>query len=383
MTFRLRPLTYQPDNSGIGSREEEQLPAEVSVLYLGLTLLLQHDVRGAHDARGPEAGPGAARGAGQLRHGRHARAPPRHRGYSRVWVWVIVTRRRRISRGSFVTPVRRRRSCLQRVLPPVWYWLERPLPTQMQRLLLVGFRRRRALVVVFITSWVPDTLILLAVTFCLFPAGSGSDLVLGRPIELSRCLWLCNYSVILLHFMEEVVEHVPPLNVLLSWTISMMLLTSSCSILPISLGSLFLSLGSSSRPVSALIPRSPELSRFLGSKADGLRLDAKELLPSRSLLGGDSGRRLPLGRGRGRLLLTPWRRCDDSWLLPGDEWGTETICLDAETDHADDKCFLLGVNYCSHQPIMTRDQRVIRGHIRTNESTGAWQLTLDCCLHQR
>ena len=60
MTFRLRPLTYQPDNSGIRSREEEQLPAEVSVLHLGLALLLQHDVRGAHDARGPEAGPGAA-----------------------------------------------------------------------------------------------------------------------------------------------------------------------------------------------------------------------------------------------------------------------------------------------------------------------------------
>ena len=84
-----------------------------------------------------------------------------------------------------------------------------------------------------------------------------------------------------------------------------MLLTSSCPILPISLGPLLLSLGSASRPVPTLIPRRPELGRFLGSEADGLRLDAKELLPAWSLLGGDSGRRLPLRRGRRRLLLTP------------------------------------------------------------------------------
>ena len=105
--------------------------------------------------------------------------------------------------------------------------------------------------------------------------------------------------------MEEVVEHVPSLNVLLSRAISMMLLTSSCPILPISLGSLLLSLGSASRPVPTFIPRRPELGRFLGSEADGLGLNAKELLPSRSLFGGDSGRRLPLGRGRRCLLLTP------------------------------------------------------------------------------
>ena len=37
---------------------------------------------------------------------------------------------------------------------------------------------------------------------------------------------------------------------------------------------------------------------------------------------------------------------------------------------------LLGVNYCPHQPIMTRDQRVIRGHIRTNESEGPDNLPL-------
>ena len=104
--------------------------------------------------------------------------------------------------------------------------------------------------------------------------------------------------------MEEVVEHVPPLNVLLSGAITMMLLTSSRSILPISHSSL-LPLSSSPRPVSALIPRCPELGGLLGGEADSLRLDTEKLLPSRSLLGRYSSRRFPLRCGRRRLLLTP------------------------------------------------------------------------------
>ena len=74
--------------------------------------------------------------------------------------------------------------------------------------------------------------------------------------------------------MEEVIEHVPPLNVLLSGAITMMLLTSSRSILPISHSSL-IPLSSSPCPVSALIPRCPELGGLLRGEADSLGLDTE------------------------------------------------------------------------------------------------------------
>ena len=99
--------------------------------------------------------------------------------------------------------------------------------------------------------------------------------------------------------MEEVVEHVPPLNVLLSGAVPVMLLSPPR---PLLLPPHLLPLGPGPRPVPALVPRCPELGGFLRGEADSLRLDTEELLPSRGLLGGDGGRGLPLGRGCGRLL---------------------------------------------------------------------------------
>ena len=82
--MRISLLTYETDQTGVSRGEEQEVPAEVGILQLGLAVLLQQDVGGRHDRGGAEAGAGAARAAAQLRHGRHAAAAAGHGTNPRV-----------------------------------------------------------------------------------------------------------------------------------------------------------------------------------------------------------------------------------------------------------------------------------------------------------
>ena len=160
-------------------------------------------------------------------------------------------------------------AALQAVLPPVRDGLQRPLPAEVERLLLI--RRLE----------------------------SGSVLVLITLPQLLPPTPRCPHSpprlrsLVLFHFMEEVVEDVPPLYVVIipgrPPQPTPLILTHPPLLLLLP------------TPAPAFVPGSPEFGGLLRGEVHCLGLHAQELLPAWSLLCCNGGRGLSLGCG-GRAL---------------------------------------------------------------------------------
>ena len=139
-------LTHSIEYPWVLRGVHSEVPAEVlKVDLLALGLLLERDVAGGHYGGAAQRGPTATRRAAQVRHGRHAGGAARQRTNPRVWVWVVVLGAADVVVGAAcLCPVWgrgpggwRRGARLQAALPPVGDWLERSLPAEVERLLLV------------------------------------------------------------------------------------------------------------------------------------------------------------------------------------------------------------------------------------------------------
>ena len=149
---------------------------------------------------------------------------------------------------------------------------------------------------VLVTSRVPDSMILLLAVPDLLSSSSGSILRRSLLSHLGFNL------VIFLHFMKEIIQHVPPLNILLVSDPAMIWScyagSGPCSTPPIFvlLTNSSLLLLTVSIPTPTFISGRSELCRFLRCKGNCLRLDSKELFPSWRFLGGNGGRRFTFRR---------------------------------------------------------------------------------------